>query len=329
MPEVSVIVPVYGVEKYIDKCIKSIIDQSFKAWELILIDDGSTDQSGAICDKYAEKDQRIKVIHSENNGVSHARNVGLDNAKGRYVVFIDGDDWVDPSYLQNLIERSSADDTVVYGNVINDYSDQRSSVVVFSYDDGQNINLDNDVDLIVKYRLPENGFPIAKLFSREIIEQYKLRFDETLSYHEDHLFVLNYLRYVTSVRLSDSPDYHYEHRNGVSSLSKRRHPADKLINASEKLLTAIEQGNNRWKIVDKRYLARLYTFLGLNQLMLALKNATSENICSVGIAIRRYKSLFKNYYTPNHRVYRVIPIFISLYGEYLMKPILQWKEKHS
>lgn len=65
MPEVSVIVPVYGVEKYIDKCIKSIIDQSFKAWELILIDDGSPDQSGAICDKYAEKDQRIKVIHSE------------------------------------------------------------------------------------------------------------------------------------------------------------------------------------------------------------------------------------------------------------------------
>ncbi|WP_288117017.1 MULTISPECIES: glycosyltransferase family 2 protein [Bacteroidales] len=329
MPEVSVIVPVYGVEKYIDKCIKSIIDQSFKAWELILIDDGSPDQSGAICDKYAEKDQRIKVIHSENNGVSHARNIGLDNAKGRYVVFVDSDDWVNPSYLQNLIERSSADDTVVYGNVINDYSDQRNSVVSFSYEDGQNINLDNDVDLIVKYRLPENGFPIAKLFSREIIEQYKLRFDETLSYHEDHLFVLNYLLYVKSVRLSDSPDYHYEHRNGVSSLSKRRHPADKLINASEKLLTAIEQGNNRWKIVDKRYLARLYTFLGLNQLMLALKNATAENICSVGIAMRRYKSLFKNYYTPNHRVYRVIPIFISLYGEYLMKPILQWKEKRS
>ena len=158
MPEVSVIVPVYGVEKYIDKCIKSIIDQSFKAWELILIDDGSPDQSGAICDKYAEKDQRIKVIHSENNGVSHARNIGLDNAKGRYVVFVDSDDWVNPSYLQNLIERSSADDTVVYGNVINDYSDQRNSVVSFSYEDGQNINLDNDVDLIVKYRLPENGF---------------------------------------------------------------------------------------------------------------------------------------------------------------------------
>lgn len=191
MPEVSVIVPVYGVEKYIDKCIKSIIDQSFKAWELILIDDGSPDQSGAICDKYAEKDQRIKVIHSENNGVSHARNIGLDNAKGRYVVFVDSDDWVNPSYLQNLIERSSADDTVVYGNVINDYSDQRNSVVSFSYEDGQNINLDNDVDLIVKYRLPENGFPIAKLFSREIIEQYKLRFDETLSYHEDHLFVIS------------------------------------------------------------------------------------------------------------------------------------------
>ena len=158
----------------------------------MLVNDGSTDKSGSICDAYACQDSRVRVLHKVNGGVSSARNNGLDNAKGEWVIFVDSDDWVNPSYLQNLIERSSADDTVVYGNVINDYSDQRNSVVSFSYEDGQNINLDNDVDLIVKYRLPENGFPIAKLFSREIIEQYKLRFDETLSYHEDHLFVLNY-----------------------------------------------------------------------------------------------------------------------------------------
>ena len=94
MPKVSVIVPVYKVEKYVSRCIESILNQTYTDWELILVDDGSPDSSGVICDKYACKDSRIKVIHKENGGVSSARNVGLDNATGEWVTFVDADDWI-------------------------------------------------------------------------------------------------------------------------------------------------------------------------------------------------------------------------------------------
>ena len=102
MELISIIVPVYKAEKYLSECIDSIISQTYENFELILIDDGSPDNSGKICDEYAEKDKRIKVIHKENAGVSSARNIGLDNASGEYIAFIDSDDFVDKQYLEKL-----------------------------------------------------------------------------------------------------------------------------------------------------------------------------------------------------------------------------------
>ena len=102
MPKISIIVPVYNTEKYISNCIESILKQKEKDFELLLIDDGSKDQSGRICDTYATKDDRIKVIHKKNGGVSSARNLGIDHAKGEMIFFIDSDDTVGPDYLKNL-----------------------------------------------------------------------------------------------------------------------------------------------------------------------------------------------------------------------------------
>ena len=99
---VSVIVPVYNVESYVAKCIESIVNQTFKDLDIILIDDGSTDSSGSICDRYAEKDKRIKVIHKVNGGVSSARNAGLDIAVGEYIVFVDGDDYINSQMIETL-----------------------------------------------------------------------------------------------------------------------------------------------------------------------------------------------------------------------------------
>lgn len=95
MPKVSVIVPLYKAEKYIHRCVDSILAQTFTDWELLLIDDGSPDRSGEICDEYARKDNRIRVFHKKNGGVSSARNLGLDNMRGEYVTFVDADDWID------------------------------------------------------------------------------------------------------------------------------------------------------------------------------------------------------------------------------------------
>ena len=112
-PLISIIVPVYNVEKYLSKCIDSIINQTYKNIEIILIDDGSTDSSGAICDKYALVDSRIHVLHIENSGVSNARNVGLNHATGDYIGFVDSDDYIEPNMYELLLEELIADDVDV------------------------------------------------------------------------------------------------------------------------------------------------------------------------------------------------------------------------
>lgn len=113
-PIISVIVPAYNAEKYLRRCIDSILAQTFTDFELLLIDDGSTDKSGEICDEYADKDARIRVFHKPNGGVSSARNVGLDNALGEYICFCDADDWVDTHWLQGFIE-AYPNDLIVQG----------------------------------------------------------------------------------------------------------------------------------------------------------------------------------------------------------------------
>lgn len=100
---ISVVVPIYNVEKYIEKCIDSIINQTYTNLEIILVDDGSPDKCGKICDEYAKRDKRIKVIHKENGGVSSARNIGLDNLNGEYVTFIDADDYISNNYCEELL----------------------------------------------------------------------------------------------------------------------------------------------------------------------------------------------------------------------------------
>lgn len=110
--KISVIVPIYNVEKYIEKCINSIINQTYKDLEIILVDDGSTDSSGKICDEYAKKDKRIKVIHKKNGGVSSSRNIALTIANGDYITWIDSDDWIEKdtySKLADIILKNKAD----------------------------------------------------------------------------------------------------------------------------------------------------------------------------------------------------------------------------
>lgn len=112
-PRISVIVPVYNAEKYLTQCVESILRQDFTDFELLLINDGSKDKSGLICDEYAQKDQRVKVFHKENSGVSSTRNLGIDKAQGEYIAFIDSDDYVDSNYLSILTNVTA--DLIVTG----------------------------------------------------------------------------------------------------------------------------------------------------------------------------------------------------------------------
>ena len=102
---VSIIVPVYNVEFYIKKCVKSVLSQTYPCFELILIDDGSTDKSGVYCDELAKTDQRVKVLHKKNGGQAEARNIGLDCARGEFIFFLDADDWIEPEAIKTLIDK--------------------------------------------------------------------------------------------------------------------------------------------------------------------------------------------------------------------------------
>lgn len=113
MPSISVIVPIYRVEDYLTRCLDSILSQTFSDFELILVDDGSPDHCGVICDKYSEKDSRIKVIHKENGGLSDARNKGIDIAEGDYISFVDSDDWIHPQYLELLLKANKDNQTAI------------------------------------------------------------------------------------------------------------------------------------------------------------------------------------------------------------------------
>ncbi len=199
---ISIIVPVYNAEKTLRKCVDSIINQSYKDWELLLVDDGSIDKSALICDEYVQQDNRIRVFHKSNGGVSSARNVGLDNVNGKWVSFIDADDWVDTDYLDSLF-LSDQYDFVVSSYIAEGWKEWVSNPFKDCTYGKKQMNefLDNCLFEII--------CPFAKLFRYSIIKFYKLRFDINISYGEDTLFIYQFIQHIDSVLSSSKVTYHY------------------------------------------------------------------------------------------------------------------------
>lgn len=215
---VSIIVPVYKVERYLPRCIESILGQTYTNFELILIDDGTPDRSGIICDRYAEKDSRIRVIHKENGGVSTARNAGIDAAKGEWITFIDSDDWVANDYLEVLLkplEKYNCDMTV--GALEWKHILVSSSAHEERYID---IEENNSQEILSAINRTEFYGPWLKLFKKDIIEKNKLRFAVGISLAEDAMFVNSYLKSCSKFYLTGKPIYFYNELN-ASSVTNR------------------------------------------------------------------------------------------------------------
>lgn len=210
-PEVSVIIPIYNVELYLERCLRSVLSQTYNNFELILVDDGSTDCSGSICDRYALIDKRIKVIHQNNSGVCAARNKGLDNCSGDYVYFVDSDDVVEKDGLEVLMSyMSDTVDMVIGGyNVCSKEGDFVSRQVKTC-----EVKL-SPSDAIFAMIEPKKmnvtlGMLWINLFRREIINNNNLRFDESLYLYEDNVFSIQYLCHCSkSVMYTSRPVYHY------------------------------------------------------------------------------------------------------------------------
>lgn len=208
-PLVSIIVPIYNSEKYLERCIDSILSQEYTHFELLLMDDGSTDRSPQICDQFAAQDTRIKVIHKENSGVSDTRNKALDLAQGDYIQFLDSDDWITPDATKNFVHSavSNGCDLVVsaFYRVIGDSFSPKSSIDkegLLTRAEFADEMMDNPADFYY-------GVLWNKLFKRNIIEKYHIRMEKDISWCEDFIFNLEYLRHCRVIFSLKTPTYYY------------------------------------------------------------------------------------------------------------------------
>lgn len=207
-PKISIIVPVYKVEKYLRRCLDSILAQTFSDWECILIDDGSPDDSGKICDEYVEKDERFRVFHQENRGVSAARNKGLDEVRGEWIGFVDSDDWVSNDYFTIDYENTDVIQKKIYGT--KDYSQQNISQNEYYY-------------FFVEKR---RNTIWDKIFHIDIISNK--RFDVSVKIGEDFLFLLSLTPNIKKYSFSNTGYYCYEN-NENSAMHSIKNALERMI----------------------------------------------------------------------------------------------------
>lgn len=203
-PKFSIIVPVYQAEKFIVRCIDSILQQTCKDWELILIDDGSPDKSGAICDEYAAKDERIRVFHQKNSGVSTARNKGLDVMNGNYVLFIDSDDWIDINCLEFCMNEMSRTKADILQFPAERTSKQNNDTVPCTIDPGRTYTTNEYIEAN-EYFVCIGGTVVLT----DIIKTNNIRFRNDIKLAEDQMFIMDCMRFSELIYRSDNPFYKY------------------------------------------------------------------------------------------------------------------------
>ena len=212
MIKISIIVPIYNAEEYLDRCLDSVLEQSFTSYEVIMVDDGSTDSSPSICDRYSETDPRFKIIHKSNGGVSTARNAGLDQAIGEYIMFLDSDDALLPDALERMMEDISDEDLVFAGYAKFIGGVPQKENIPYKTRSYRGHEVAEVFDHNRKKNCVMFDAPWAKLFKRKTVGN--LRFCEELSYAEDKLFVFDFLSVCRSVHTCRVPVYAYHIRSG-------------------------------------------------------------------------------------------------------------------
>lgn len=319
MPKVSIIVPVYNVAPYLRQCMDSIINQTYRNIEIICIDDGSTDESGKILDEYAKSDDRINAMHTNNVGVASARNTGLSLASGEYLLFVDGDDWIDTATCQKAVSSISTESVdVVMWPYIREFSDHSDPKIIFRgqklFDETECRKLQRRMIGLSNEELahPENADALStvwgKLYRREIIEQNHLRFVNLsrIGTYEDGLFNLCYFAHVKSAVYI--PDYlsHYRKNTGMTS-KYRSQLASQWKNLFSDMRVYIETNGNDSdfkKALDNRISLSIIG-LGLNALALPNRKALPE--IRKFLSDQEYRAAIKTlpmrYFPPHWRVF--------------------------
>lgn len=249
-PIISVIVPIYKAENFLPKCIDSILSQTFTDFELLLIDDGSPDASGKISDDYATQNSRIRVFHKKNGGVSSARNIGLDNAKGKYIVFVDSDDQACKNYLKDLFEQLIPEKVGLIIQGINRYNSQEE---LLSSRKNPDLTLFSEQihRAFYEFKIYEIGCPTTKIYNNAVLRKMKIRFDENIHMGEDLIFMLEYLNFVDYIKFSSSINYRYFIRD-VESLSRKHNPFDSEYHCYLRFSAALNNLKTHFNIEEQK-----------------------------------------------------------------------------
>ena len=274
--KISVIVPVYNAANLVGDCVYSILRQTFSDFELILVDDGSTDGSAEICDGFAGIDTRVKVIHQKNQGVSVARNAGIAASKANWITFVDSDDLLLDCCLQALYDaaNANADIDIAYCGYLIVANDSNRAV---SFDTKWYFGKEDICDLLANSKLLIRCSPWAKLFRKKVLDDYQLRFDTELSISEDRLFLYEFLCHTQGIALTSYIGYIYGSFS-PNSLKHKAIPVEMLVHRQEKIQTA---GLNLLKAFEMTggscYLVARHLMLILSELIRQVHDEATKN----------------------------------------------------
>ena len=297
-PKISVIVPVYKAETYLCRCVDSILSQTFEDFELLLIDDGSPDRSGEICDEYAKRDCRVRVFHKENGGVSSARQCGLDNAKGEYVIHADPDDWIEKEMYERMYEVAIKNNADIVGcDFVLEFSEQYQRVSRQPLSE----NSLSCIRLFFEEKLHSGCW--NKLIIRKLFEENKISFPRNVNLWEDMSTIPRVFYYAKNIKYVPSPFYHYVQYNP--------HSYTKSKNSS-----VLTQKIEAIKILDDFFEGTILSYY-LNYLKLSVRLSAISTLNYSNV--KRYRKMYPeaNKCIFSHRgisTYNRLILFISEYS---------------
>lgn len=278
MVTISVIIPIYNAERFLKQSIESVLSQSFNNIEIILVDDGSIDNSSKIIDQYASHNEKILAIHQANAGVSKARNAGIERVSGKWIYFLDSDDWIEPDYLLNFIKDAEDYDLIIQGFTKDNQDTGITENVKFEVN--QHLNNYEVIEMLQHKKNAHNGYLWHRLFRRSIIEENDLRFVEGCNFAEDGVFFLQYMKYVKRTNVLGTSGHHYVIHN--SSLTNKKYQKDFYLSIADmynKALTEIK-GDARYRSFCQNYIWQLVFYWIICQSLHLESRQLKENMDS-------------------------------------------------
>jgi len=303
---ISVIIPAFNVEKYIHRCMESLIKQTYSHLEILLVDDGSTDETGNICDKYAQKDNRIKVIHKKNGGQSEARNYALDIANGKYITFLDSDDYISEDYIEylyNLLKNNNADISVCGVQIVNfvnkEYKTAQTEVKIYTTEEAfENLLYSEGIEVGV----------CAKLFPKEYFDDIRFPVGEK---YEDIAIIALLMNKTTKIAYGNQRCYFYYTRQGSTSKSGFYKGELDYIKNVNFMLEFIKQHYPDIEDAVLRY--KIYSYFRILRILLFSKNKNNQIQTQMIKNIKKDdKTVYKNPKTPKRDKIAIITLRCGL-----------------